>query len=264
MVLTSYHTHTTVSDGHAPLAEMLAAARRAGVAEYGVSDHYVLPPSRQQLCWSMPLDGLEDYVQSVQAAMGGELVVRLGVEADYFPETIADLAPRLDRYPFDYRIGSVHIVDGFPIDSEPTPWLHLDQDARNEVWRLYWRRMREMAASGAFDIAGHLDLPKKFGFLPTLDLTADAMATLDAIAAAGMAIELNTAGWDKPIADAYPAEALLRAARHRDIPLLITADAHAPDMLVAHYERAVALAHQVGYTTIVRYADRHRISVPLP
>jgi histidinol-phosphatase (PHP family) len=264
MNLTSYHNHTNLSDGSASLTEMLAGAREAGVAEFGLSDHYVLPPSGQQLNWSMPLEGLDAYAVSVRAAMGGDLIVRLGIEADYFPETVADVATRLARYPFDYRIGSVHITDGFPIDADAEYWVPLDQDARNAIWRRYWIRLRELAESRVFDIVGHLDLPKKFGYLPTIDLTVEIDAVLDAIAAADMAIELNTAGWDKPIREAYPAPSLLRAACHRGIPLTITADAHAPDTVAAHYARAVLLAREAGYTSLVRFAGRQRTSVPLP
>ena len=48
-----------------------------------------------------------------------------------------------------------------------------------------------MAESGVFDFAAHLDLPKKFGFKPAANLSAESSAALDAIAAAGMAIEIN-------------------------------------------------------------------------
>ena len=97
------------------------------------------------------------------------------------------------------------------------------------MWKGYWERIGQMAASGIYDFAAHLDLPKKFGFRPTIDLAQEAHTALDALAAAGMAIEINTAGWSLPAREAYPSLDLLRAARERDIPLLINADAHRPE-----------------------------------
>ncbi len=263
--MTTYHTHTAWSDGAAPLPAMCDAAAGAGVAEFGVSDHYVLLPSGHDVDWAMPLGFLDGYVAQVRdyIEMETRFALRLGLEADFFPETIGDLSARLEAHPFDYVIGSVHILDGFPIDADPSYWVPLSESERNTVWQGYLARMCGMAQSGVFDIAGHLDLPKKFGDQPTVDLSADFAAALDAIAAADMALELNTAGWDKPVAEAYPTLALLREARRRGIPLVITADAHAPAELTRHYPRAVALAREAGYTAQARFAGRKRVEVAL-
>src|SRR5262249_54814549 len=105
---------------------------------------------------------------------------------------------------------------------------------------------------------------KKFGHRPTADLDNEESAALDAIAAAGMAIEINTAGWNLPAREAYPSLRLLRAARQRRIPLLINSDAHRPEHLTWEFDRARALARDAGYTELSRYAGRRRFAVPLP
>ena len=261
---TSYHTHTRWSDGRDDLPAMMAGAVAAGVDELGISDHYVARPDGTPVAWSMPLDFLPRYVAAIQAAAAGApLTLRLGLEVDFFPENAAAVAARLADFPFDYLIGSVHFVDGQTVDEDAGTWDALAPAERNALWRGYWERVRQMAASGYFDIAGHLDLPKKFGYRPTCDLTAAETAALDAIAAADMALEINTAGWEKPVAEAYPSLHVLRAAHQRAIPLVITADAHRADALTTHYARARALAREAGYTTQVRYAARRRIAYAL-
>jgi histidinol-phosphatase (PHP family) len=262
-MLTSYHNHTTWSDGKATVAEQIAAARQAGLDELGISDHYVMHPGRV-VDWSMPLDRLDDYVAAMeQARATAGIPFRIGIEADYFPETIEELRRRLARHAFDYVIGSVHFVDGFPLDSRAADWEALAPAERDVQWRLYWQRLRELAESGVFDFAAHLDLPKKFGFRPQADLTAAADDALAAIAAADMGIEINTAGWSLPAAEAYPSLGLLRKARALGIPLLINADAHRTDHLTHDFARARELAAAAGYTELVRYAGRRRFSVPL-
>jgi histidinol-phosphatase (PHP family) len=114
-----------------------------------------------------------------------------------------------------------------------------------------------------FDFVGHLDLPKKFGFHARADLSRERDAALDAIAAADLAVELNTAGWDKPCAECYPAAALLREVRTREIPVLVSADAHAPEKAAAHYRRAAEALWQIGFRETVRFRQRERIPVPL-
>ena len=78
-----------------------------------------------------------------------------------------------------------------------------------------------------------------------------------------MAIEINTAGWSLPAKEAYPAPGILRAARERDIPLLINADAHSPKHLTRDFDRARDLARECGYTEVVRFDRRKHYPVPL-
>ena len=59
-------------------------------------------------------------------------------------------------------------------------------------------------------------------------MTAAASAALRAVAAAGIALELNTAGLRKPVGEAYPAPGLLAEARALGIPLTFGSDAHRP------------------------------------
>src|ERR1041384_2273345 len=99
-MLTSYHNHTNWSDGAATLAAQIQAARAAGVDERGISDHYVLHPGDRTVEWSMELDLLGDYVLELRAAASETvgLTLRLGIEADYFPETIHTLRDPLAPY----------------------------------------------------------------------------------------------------------------------------------------------------------------------
>jgi histidinol-phosphatase (PHP family) len=265
-MLTSYHNHTTWSDGAPTLAAQIQAARALGMDELGISDHYTLHPSGEEVEWSMALDLLGDYVLEMRAAAAEVrgLTLRLGIEADFFPETVEALRECLAPYPWDYVIGSVHYADAFPIDENSQNWDALTEEQRNETWRVYWTRIRQLAESGVFDFVAHLDLAKKFGHRPSIDLGAESGAALDAIRDAGMAIEINTAGWSLPAREAYPSLELLREARRREIPLLINADAHFPEFLTRDFVRARELARDAGYVELVRYEGRRAIPYPLP
>jgi len=264
-MIVSYHNHTRWSDGTCSVQDQIAAAREAGLVELGISDHYVIAPAGLEVEWTMPLDRLGEYVAEMRDAADSTkgLTFRVGLEADYFPETVDRLRETLAGHPFDYVIGSVHYVDEFPLDESAKLWQALSSDEVHSKWSLYWTRIREMAESRVFDFAAHLDLPKKFGFRPSADLTKESNAALDAIAAADMAIEINTAGWSLPAKEAYPSLALLQSARARNIPLLINADAHTPKILVRGFERARELAREAGYTELTRYEKRQPFPIPL-
>ena len=152
----------------------------------------------------------------------------------------------LANYPLDYAISAIHNLDGFPVDSSPKPWQALDQDAINDIWRKYYRRLKALAETKAFSIIAHFDLPKKFGFRPTIDLDSEITAALQAVRDSGAQLELNTAGWSKPCAEPYPSPSLLKRALALDIPILITADAHAPQHVNRDFDKAIELLNSLA------------------
>jgi len=266
-VITSYHVHSTYSDGKTGIRDLAEAAVAFGIDELGISDHYVLLADGGSASWSMPLDALPDYLAEVEAVaeeFRDRLVVRRGLEADYDPGSARELAEVLDRYGFDYVIGSVHYIDGFPVDESPEHWDALSETERNEMVRVYWDRIARMAASRLFDFAGHLDLYKKFGHRPTIDISHDIDTALDAIAQVGMAVEINTAGWFLPAQEAYPSPGILSACKARGIPVLINADAHEPANLLRGFERAARWARAADECVRVAvFSNRKLDTVPL-
>lgn len=266
-MITSYHVHSTYSDGKTGIREMVAGAVTQGIDELGISDHYVWLGNGDLPVWSMPLDALPRYLAEIGETaeeFGGELVVRKGLEADYDPATERELGEALRQFPFDYVIGSVHFLDGFPVDEDSDHWDMLSEAERNDMYRLYWDRIRLMAKSRLFDFAGHLDLYKKFGHRPTIDISGQVETALDAIAESGMAVEVNTAGLFLPAGEAYPSSAILPACHTRGIPILINSDAHKPADLLRGFDDGRRLARAAGYTHAAAFAQRSARSVPLP
>jgi histidinol-phosphatase (PHP family) len=258
-MLTSYHVHSTFSDGDNSIDEMVQAAIDAGLDEVGISDHYVLLASGQQLDWSMPIDALSRYfdaIREAENAVNGKIAVKYGIEADFDPASVEDLREILQNNPFDYVIGSVHFVNGSTIDSHERYWLDLSEAERNEVILEYWSLVAKLARTGMFDIVGHIDLYKKFGAQPTVDISDAVITALDAVASAGMTVELNTAGWHKTIREAYPSAAILRACHKRGIPMMVTADAHNAKDIARDMERGRQLLRSVGYTQQITYKSR--------
>ncbi|MDH7481075.1 MAG: histidinol-phosphatase [Armatimonadota bacterium] len=248
---TSYHTHSRWSDGEGEIADFVHWASKLGLDELGISDHCVIHPNNSLITWSIPPNMLEVYVEEVQKAAKkatSNLTVRLGIEMDYFPETEDLIRSVLAKYPFDYAIGSVHFFGDFPIDEAAEKWDTLNQEQRNEIIRGYWKSVRKMAESRLFDIAGHLDLTKKFGHYASVDLSKEISATLDAIADSGMVVELNTSGWHRPCKEQYPSLSILKGCVSRGISVVVTADAHSPLELVRDFDKAYALLREVGYT----------------
>ena len=249
----SLHNPSTWSDGAASPREMCRAARAAGVTVFGLSDHYADHPAPEcrPVSWSLDLTRLDAYAEELvklkEEVNDGHFTLLAGLEVDSFSENIRDVLARLAGYPLDYLIGSVHYVGSFSVDHSPEPWRGLTAGEIDRLCLRYWEKVREAAACPAFAFLGHLDLPKKFGFIPDCrKYLPDAVEALDIAAANGVAIELNTAGWFKPCGEAYPSPAILREAGKRKIPVVISSDAHSPEHITRGFREAELLLDQAG------------------
>jgi histidinol-phosphatase (PHP family) len=113
-------------------------------------------------------------------------------------------------------------------------------------------------------VLAHLDLAKVFGHAASDSVIAsEHEQTADAIAAAGIAVEISTAGLRKAAGELYPAQELLRALHRRGVPITLGSDGHTPEDLGRDYDRALAAAHACGYRTVSMFSGRERREVPL-
>ncbi|MCP3904721.1 MAG: histidinol-phosphatase HisJ family protein [Planctomycetes bacterium] len=256
-MIATYHNHSTWSDGKDSVATLVDWAADHDVDEIGVSDHLVLRPDGTLPKWSLEPARVGDYIADVLAQRRADgPTVRLGLEVDWYPGHADLIRDGLDGLPLDYVLGSVHEIGPFVLDGSPASWDKLDAAGQDEMHRRYWIHMRSLAESGLFDIAAHIDLNKKFGHRPTIDLSAEIDAALDAIAAAGVIVELNTAGWHKPCGDAYPSIGLLEACCRRGIGVTLSADAHQSGHLLRDFDRGAARLADAGFTRLARFAGR--------
>ena len=263
-MIATFHNHSKWSDGRSSFAEMYAYAESAGVEILGLSDHFCIYPDGSSPGWSLRPDQTADYLADVLSFRDrGNIEVQVGLEFDWFEEHREVIAPFVARIPLDYRIGAIHHVQNQQFDVDPSLWTSKSPEQQDDVYTRYWGLVRQMAESGLFDVAAHLDLPKKLGFYPNTDLTSLIDEALDAIKAAGMVVELNTAGFNKPCADGYPSLDILRRCRRREIPVTLSSDGHLPEHILFEFDRGLANLHAAGFTSLTRFRRGERWSEPL-
>lgn len=266
--LVDYHIHTSRC-GHAAgtMEQYVERALELGLAEMGFSDHiplYFLPPDRRGPGLAMAEEELPRYVEEVLRLRDRYplIPIRLGIEADYYPGWEEELERILEPYPWDYVYGSIHFMGDWGFDDPRYVDRYQGWDM-DELYARYFDLVRAAAATGLFDIMGHLDVIKKFGHRPTGDparLFSDVAAALKA---AGVAIEVSTAGLRKPVAELYPGPDLLAHCRLAGVPATIGSDAHRPTEVGMDFDRAVEALRAAGYGEVVRFQGRRRQAIPL-
>jgi histidinol-phosphatase (PHP family) len=253
-----YETHS-----HTPLCkhavgepeEYAAAAFERGLLGLTVTCHNPMPDgfSRHVRMGPSEFPIYLELVARARQVWAGRLDVRLGLECDYFPGYEAWLEKQVAAAEFDYLLGSVHP------QIEDFRQRFFQGDARS-FQRAYFEQLAAAAETRLFDCLAHPDLVKN----ETADQWEPArvmdaiLRALDRIAACGTAMELNTSGVNKKIAEMNPFPAMLCAMREREIPVVIGADAHEPRRVGDGFGEALRLLAACGYEEVSFFLGRRR------
>jgi histidinol-phosphatase (PHP family) len=174
-----------------------------------------------------------------------DLRIRAGIELDNDPVHSAAGRDWIEKHwdELDFVLGSVHFLDRADqmFDSVPDGAAQFHGRDIDEIYADYFRRVREIAGSGLVDCLAHLDLIKIHGHRPRGEIGSLANETLDFIRARGLAIELSTAGWRKPVNEAYPGDGIIELAIEKGIPFTTASDAHSHAQLGENFSKLAQL-----------------------
>ncbi|MFD5856208.1 DNA polymerase/3'-5' exonuclease PolX [Streptomyces chartreusis] len=196
------HTHTDLTDGLAPLEEMVAAAAERGYAYYAVTDHG--PDMAMQRMTDERILAQREAVRELDEEYGGRgkrggMRVLHGAELNIGPDGEVDW-PAEFLAGFDLCVASVH--------------SHFNQDREALT-----RRIVRACENPHVHIIGH-PTTRLIGKRPAIDVDLDAVFA--ACARTGTALEINSHPDRLDLRD----EDILRARRH-GVKFAVDSDAHA-------------------------------------
>jgi histidinol-phosphatase (PHP family) len=255
-IFSDYHSHPQGHRVQPYTQELLQpwvdSARERGLTDIAFTDH------------DRYFAGIDfDEIDKLRAA-NPDVKIRAGLELDNDPETSAAgrhwVEKNWDR--LDFVLGSVHYLDrpDQMFDSVPAGADQFAGRDIDEIYADYFRRVREVAASGLVDCLSHLDLIKIHGHRPKAPIVDLVSETLDFIAARGLAIELSTAGWRKPVNELYPSDEIIQLALEKKIPFTTASDAHSHAQLGENYERLSKKMVEFGIKEVCVF-QKHRAEV---
>ncbi len=266
----NYHFHDDASsDGSAPLARHCRAAARQGLRHLCVTNHVEVMDEEGR--WTVELEeAVPRFRAEMEAADGArerwpELDIRVGAEFEYRPEWTDRLEALAGEVAFDLVLGSVHVVDGLNVSGGPEPTVYFEGRSRPDAYRRYFETVEEMVAWGGFDVVGHFDLVARYGHrhhgrYDPREFEDVIRPTLEAMAEAGLGIEVNASGTVQAPGEPYPREEILAWAREAGVPFLtLGTDGHAPDQLVQGLDRAARIARRAGWRRATRFHRRRAV-----
>jgi len=252
------HNHTTLCN-HATgtVEEYIQKAIEKKIKYFGFSDH---APMDYDPKFRMKFEQMNEYEESIldlKNRYKNDINILLGYEVDFLKGYIDD---RVLKANVDYFIGSVHFIDKWGFDNPEFigQYKHKNID---KIWEEYFEAIEALAKSNLFNIVGHIDLIKVFNFLPNREIKSIAHNAIKEIKKAGMVVEINAAGFRKPIKEAYPSDPIMELLSEYDIPITFGSDAHKPDQVGYKQKEIHALAKQYDYKKCAIFINKERIMV---
>lgn len=271
MIVADLHNHTCISHGQDTVAAMYAAAHERRLSWFGFSEHSPLPEGYRCPLYTGDLNrDFPTYVEEVLQLQrtGTRPYVLLGMELDWLPDRLEHSRELLDRWPFDHVLGSVHFLAGLPVGAPGSWGAEVEEEERYARYTAYYEETAALARSGLVDVIAHVDFIKvhsreSFGRWlarpASLDKVAEALAAMQA---AGVALELSSAGLRRPCAEPYPGPDIMALAADMGLPIVFGSDAHNVRDVARGFESLAAYAHSFGYRESQIFVQRQARSLP--
>ena len=256
---TDYHMHSTYSDGKSSPEDYIAPAIAAGLSEIGFSEHLTLFKDLED--WNMNPINITPYIDHLENLRNAskKIKIKTGLEVDFFAGKEEEIRAFLKPLPLDYIIGSVHYLGEKTVDLGPEFY---EGKSIDKLFEAYFESVCTAVASNLFNIIGHCDLIRIYGYKPASDQEQLYRKLAQTMKRHNVAFEVNTNGRNRPLADFYPDRKFLHVFKEEDVPVCVNSDAHMPSRVGQYFDEAYELLRYVGYTEMAVFDKKVRRMVP--
>ena len=280
MRVSDNHVHTSFSsDSNTPMEDMLRQGIALGLPSICFTDHmdYEFPDIGNGMDF---LFDVEEYFGELNrlSRIYPQITIRKGIELGLKPHLTEKYNVLTATYPFDFVIGSTHLVD----DMDPYyPVYWEGKTEKQGVQRFYEITLENIRAGIDFDVYGHIDYIIRYtptqqknrsnGILDenymnqclkeSFDLIDEILRTL---IDKGQGIEMNTSGLKYGLGHPHPQEKILK--RYRELGgeiITVGSDGHQPEHLAYDWEKAPDILRACGFNYFTEFHGRKPEMIPL-
>lgn len=254
------HVHTTYSpDGKDPMAAF-ATLIDQGVADgIGFAEHYDFLP----ICGAWEYLDEARYLAEVADWRSRGYAFFAGVEVDYVHKVEDDIRRKLQQFPFDFVIGSIHTLDPWTISDREIEHFY-DDAIFEQILTEYAAEFTASLAVPEFDVIGHPGVFQRhlderfFAGKPWKSRIHELEDELAAHAArSGKLIEVNTSGLFSVLRQSCATPFFLERYRaHGGRLITLASDSHAAAHLRRGFAEVAPLLCSLGLNEISLPWDR--------
>ena len=255
-MLADCHLHTEFStDSETPMRAQAERALELGIPAICVTDHMDMDYPQGEF-W-LDTDRYMEAVRRLQEEYRGRLEIGFGVELGLMEHLRARQEEYLKKYPFDFVIGSVHLIHG----EDPYNGELFRKYGDEEVFREYFRLSHRLLADApSIQSWGHLDYVVRYGQNPEVysyrKYADEIDAVLKLLLEKGIALEVNTAGF-RTLGRTNPEPDVLRSYRELGGELItVGSDGHQPEYLGYRFRETDELLRSCGFSYYAVFRQR--------
>ncbi|MDF2941680.1 MAG: hypothetical protein K0S01_538 [Herbinix sp.] len=255
MIIADYHVHSDFSsDSKAPMEQMIEQAIRLGLKKLCFTDHMDIDyPQVNDHNFIFDVDVYGKKLLELKEHYHKQIELLMGIELGLQPHLTTQLSSLVNQYPFDFIIGSSHVVDHV----DPYYPQYWENRTKKEGIQLYFESIIENCKSfQGFHIYGHLDyiiryVPGQsetkatYSYSDYAELLDEVLKT---IISYGKGIEINTAGYKYGLGFAHPKPEVI--SRYKELGgelITIGSDAHKPEHLAYDFNLVPELLKGLGF-----------------
>lgn len=268
-ILWDCHMHSSFSaDSDTPMEQMIKKSIALGLSGICFTEHFDpdYPPTPDQASFPLDFASYQAAFSSLKEIYSNQISLHFGIELGLQPHLKESFDTLATEYPFDFIIGSSHVVHG----KDPYYPSYYTQRSEETAYREYFESIIEnLRVFSDFDVYGHLDYVVRYGpnqnkyysYSNYKDIIDEIIKLLTE---KGIGMEVNTGGFHYGLGQPNPCTDIIK--RYRELGgeiITIGADAHKPEFIGYDFCKAAAILQDCGFSYYTVFDNRKPHFLPL-
>jgi histidinol-phosphatase (PHP family) len=271
MIISDCHLHSSFSsDSTAPLESMVQRGISLGLKAMCMTEHldFDYPENSEGLDFLLDYDAYQNKLFELKEQYADQIELLFGIEMglmDYLGERYKKIA---DAYPFDFIIGSSHLVNGI----DPYEPEYFKEYGSKKGMQIYFESILaniDGCKDLDYQVYGHLDYairyaPEKNSFFNFKDYQEIIEEILKKLIRKDKGIEVNTTGFRYGLGQPNPHFDIIKC--YHDLGgeiLTIGSDAHKPEDMAYAFKELPALLKKAGFGHYTLFRNRKPYNLDL-
>ena len=261
------HMHCNFSgDSDALPEDMIKAGIAHGLSGICFTDHLDYDYPEEPNIFLLDFDNYFKVLSDLREKYADKISVNIGIELGLQPQAAGQNLAVTEKYPFDFIIGSSHVVNHMD-PYYPEFFAGRDEDA---AYMEYFESVLENINSGVdFDVYGHIDYVVRYGPNKNAFFTYEKFKDiideiLTQLISKGKGIEVNTGGFKYGLGHPNPTEDIIK--RYRELGgeiITMGADAHVPEYVAYEFDKTAQIIKKCGFKYYTVFKNRKAEFIPL-
>lgn len=267
MIYSDYHIHSRFStDSTAEMTDMIDKAVSLGLKEIMFTDHMDIDFPDRNMPFVLYYPDYSEAINLYKVLYMKKIDVLIGVEMGLQKHIVRDARMFTEFNPFDFVIGSTHVIDGIDV-SNPK---FFEGRTKREAYTYYFENVLENARlHDCYNVYGHLDYVNRYAPYEDKSIDYDDYREiideiLKVLVDKGKGLDVNTSGYRYGIGRPYPQLKILKRFKELGGEIItVGSDAHSPEYIADHFEDAYEIIKYAGFKAIASFRNKEASFIDL-